>query len=346
MASSAAQKAPKRTYTSLASRLKQIGFESKFVHCTLVPEWWDKDAKKELLSDFEFEVARFLRMPIEDVRNPEVALRIPDSNACLRSPKDTDKDSLRPAIYAATTIANAVVRNLKSSFPRYVPLPISPEEFRSQMGGTCTLELLMTRLWMHGVPVVSIRELPNHKFKALATWAIDRPVIVIGKQDGMEPATLINLAHEVGHVAMGHISEGNAIVEGDDSKEDTDSPQEKEAWAYSTQLTTGVWRMNWTDFQVFNEDKDYVQAVAQRIGNEHRIDPSLVIHLWAISSSNPQSAFGTRKYLLKVLNKFEGAQDQIRNWTKAALNLEDLSESDETLLRACLPTAPHALISM
>src|SRR5690606_14554628 len=112
-------KPPKRNFPGLKSRLKQAGFDGAFVEKVLVPSWWDAQCKKEMLGDFEFEVARFLNVSIQNVRDPAFELPRPATSAKLRAPKGVDTCAMSAAIFAAERIAEAVVRNLAPSVPAF-----------------------------------------------------------------------------------------------------------------------------------------------------------------------------------------------------------------------------------
>lgn len=325
---------PKRTFATLKKRLGEAGFKSAFVRSALLPDWWDKDCQKDSLSDIEFVVARFLQLPIELVRDPSARLQTPPQvSGRLRSPANTNTRSLVPAVHAANMIAAAVVRNLRPDVPAYTPLLSDSLLFREKLG-IPGFKGLLHSLWSHGVPVITVKELPSPKFRALACWAIDRPVIIIGKQDKAEPDTLINLAHEAGHVASGHISPVQAIVEGD--VDDRESPLEKEAWDYGNSLLAGHWYFDkLEDFPLGVTDAVPIKEAAERLSRERGVDPALLVHWWAKGHGQP-AHWGTKKYLLKVWNRSEDAQAYIRACTRSALGSEKVSETDETLLRACL----------
>lgn len=69
-----------RCFGSLMERLEKLGFDEAFVRIALLPDWWSEDCDRNpnLLPDFEFKVARFLQMPLAEVRDPAIPLRIPE----------------------------------------------------------------------------------------------------------------------------------------------------------------------------------------------------------------------------------------------------------------------------
>ena len=88
--------------TSWSGRFFRIG-GSRIASATLTFMW-----------DLTLRVARFLELPVEAIRDPQVDLR-PRVNpdAPLRRVRDLPPERLSPAIFAALKIAEAVVRNLR-----------------------------------------------------------------------------------------------------------------------------------------------------------------------------------------------------------------------------------------
>ena len=72
-----------RCFGSLLERMEKLGFDEAFVRKGILPDWWSEDCDRDLslLPDFEFMVARFLKMPLSEVQNPSIPLRLPDLSA-------------------------------------------------------------------------------------------------------------------------------------------------------------------------------------------------------------------------------------------------------------------------
>ncbi len=326
---------PKRTYTTLKKRLKLVGYDKKFVETFLVPEWWDHDCSKDakLLQSVEFEVARFLSTSIEVVRDPMAPLEIPQPKAFLRAPKNTDKSRLRPAIHFGQAVAKAVVRNLSDRVAPYRPLPLDPFELRAEITQgkyPVSLSRLLDALWAHGIPVISVKDLPTPKFKAMACFAEGRPVILIGTQDEDEPKALTNLAHETGHVAKGHVTEDVYMVDGEETSEGDDDTFEKEAWQYHHTLIFGHARFDPAK-DVAGDTGPQVREAVLAFGKQHLVDAAFLAHRWA------RGRHSVRKFVLVKLGKFSGAQGKIRKQMQEHLDLDEASETDHSRLQACLP---------
>jgi transcriptional regulator with XRE-family HTH domain len=96
-------------------------------------------------------------------------------------------------------------------------VPIDVRELRSaalDASGHLTLASLLGWTWEAGIPVVPI--LGRGAFAA-ASWSLARrPVIVLKDSRAFAAFWLFDLAHELGHIALGHVHEGGIV--------DIDSP--------------------------------------------------------------------------------------------------------------------------
>ncbi len=68
----------------------------------------------------------------------------------------------------------------------------------------------------------------------------DRAAILLGRDARYPAVTAFSLAHEVAHVALGHVAEADAIVDlGDPATRENDDAQENEADRFALTLLTG-----------------------------------------------------------------------------------------------------------
>jgi transcriptional regulator with XRE-family HTH domain len=120
-------------------------------------------------------------------------------------------------------------------------VPRDPRKLRSLVvgdGSEITLELLIRWCWEAGVVVVPMDA--KGGFEASA-WVIgDQPVVVIKEAPDYKAYWLFALAHELGHLGLGHVRDGG-IVDLDYSWKAPDD-QEKEANAYALEFLVPEYR--------------------------------------------------------------------------------------------------------
>lgn len=101
---------------------------------------------------------------------------------------------------------------------------------------------LISICWAFGIPVVHLRVFPlaSKRMHAMVATFGDRAAILIGRDSRYPALTAFTLAHEIAHVALGHVADATAIVDlGDPATRESDDPQEAEADRFALTLLTG-----------------------------------------------------------------------------------------------------------
>jgi hypothetical protein len=103
---------------------------------------------------------------------------------------------------------------------------------------------LISVCWSVGIPIIHLRVFPwpQKRMSAMAVSVGERAAIFIGK-DSMYPAHVaFYVAHELGHIALGHLGAGAILVDMESNKlaSGMDDPEEAEADRYALELLTGT----------------------------------------------------------------------------------------------------------
>jgi Zn-dependent peptidase ImmA (M78 family) len=151
-------------------------------------------------------------------------------------------------IVAARSMATACARLVaKATMRPYTRLPEMADAFRAELLSRSSkswidLPMLLDACWARGIPVLYMPLLPvkGKKMDGMVTFVSGRPVVILTKKAPHPDSLLFVLAHEIGHLAKGHLpeDEGQAIV--DDTVEvkasDDRDQQEGEANRFATHL--------------------------------------------------------------------------------------------------------------
>lgn len=142
-----------------------------------------------------------------------------------------------PVLALARTLSKLAVTTLLQDLPGYAPIPADPRAVREQVlacAEDLTLQALLTWTWGQGIVVIPLSA--GSDFVA-AVWSVeDRPVIVLNDRRTIAAYWLFDLAHELGHLACGHVG-GEGIVEvGAPDSSDLEDEQEHEANDWALQL--------------------------------------------------------------------------------------------------------------
>lgn len=131
------------------------------------------------------------------------------------------------------------------------PVPADPLELRRAVLGSgrpfVSFGDVLTVCWSLGVPVLHLRLFPA-KTKGVTAIAVrlgGRHAILVARESGFEAQYMFHVAHELGHIALGHLQGAGAIVDADpndpENKADEliDDDEERAADAYAQALLTG-----------------------------------------------------------------------------------------------------------
>jgi hypothetical protein len=206
------------------------------------PTWWTAEAEHSVSASTElrFVLARRLGLDAQaliDVGEPRFVWRH------AKFKRLTAADSARDALVSfGTSVARVLVRAVEPG-----PSPtLSPSLVRSQLlhnAPHVSLEDVLSYCWGIGIPVIGLHVFPlTAKRMSAMSIRIGEQYAVLVARETRYPAQMAYLvAHELGHIALGHLAEGDAVVDiGDPLEErDNDDPEEVAADRFALELLTG-----------------------------------------------------------------------------------------------------------
>jgi len=330
--------APKRSFRTLLSRLAEAGFTRRFVELAVLPDWWSPDCDKDpnMLADAEFRVARFLGCSLADVRNPERSFSVPAPEG-VQFRHAAGRQTLLAAMHSGLAVARAVERNLRN-MPAYQAPPADPLAWRAELLASAaseaiTLRRLARELWRRGIPVVHCPRLPKGKFRAMACRLNERPCILLAWGGGQQPSLLWDLAHETGHIALGHVSRSGVSIDDSDDLSPPCEPSppdralEAEANRFAKLLLAGDIEPEVCDSAASAEE---VKRRARYLGKTHRVDTGLLALWWGTRTGQNATATVAIGRLKKTHGDRVLAEPLLEH-----LDTSDISETDQALLQ-CL----------
>jgi len=313
--------------TDLYTRLQDVGFPRAYVRDRILPEWWDDELARDPGNRriAEMVISRTLKISLHSLVDPTATLSLEGARAVrFKHWQDADEVRLLPAVALARRIFELLLSCAKT-------LPVcrlegcDPKELRERILAQTqyvTLGALLRRCWDLGVPVVHLDSLPQgaKRVDGMAFTVGDRPCIALASSRH-SPAWLIwHLAHEMGHVARGHLRTGAALDETIDFK--APDREEKEANTFGKALIYG-------ETAVFKADRhitgDNLAAQARNLGPAHRIWPPCIVTSYGFHMEN---AWATAQKALNSLDIAKGGPEEIRRELAQRIDLDQLSETD------------------
>lgn len=277
----------RRPLQELFARLRALGLSTPYVRDYLLPEWWDDDAALTPvgLEEATWTIARNLGIDAQSLRSSDAPLRVPmRANVQYKLPSGTTQEAV------------ALARTLCGQVAKFVVLgtPPAKEELAGEAGvlrerileagaSWVGFEELLDMSWRLGIAVLHVANFPRGvtKMDGIAIDFDGRRAIVLTSQKTQPAWLLFTLAHELGHIARGHLATGATLVDGEIDEGSTD-PEEQEANEYAIQLLTGDARTR----VVAGDTWLNASALASRslaLGRERAIDPGHLVLNYAHS---------------------------------------------------------------
>jgi Zn-dependent peptidase ImmA (M78 family) len=230
--------------TDIYARLGEVGFPKAYVRDRILPDWWDDD----LASDpgnrrlAELAISRTLKIPLAELVDADAALSLKRAAGVrFKRWKDAGEDKLAPAVAIARRVCELLLSCAKN-LPDLRLEGFTAEQLREQVMAQqqyIHFPALLRYAWDSGVPVVHLEELPkgSKRVDGMALMISGRPCIVLASSK-RSPAWMIwHLAHELGHIAAGHLKDGDTLDVSIDFGSTT--REEKEANSYARELLYG-----------------------------------------------------------------------------------------------------------
>lgn len=274
----------------LYERLNRLGFGTKWLRDHILPDWWEDEmaAIPSTRTQIEILLSRQLGLALASVRDPNQALCFePTLQAAYKHRSNIEQPTLEVAHSLASRLAliaaHTIVRPVLLKDTKGKPWTAATVRAHILKKGKkwVGLEELLEFCWEIGVPVILMNQMPqgHKKLDGIAAWVGERPIIICSCRQPVGAWLLFIVAHELGHLLLGHVPMGEIFVEGNLSSgvEPNSKDDENEGIAnqFATELITGeiTFRYSQKSFHTpFYEAPQLVEA-AMTEGEEWDIHP-------------------------------------------------------------------------
>lgn len=229
---------------TLRRNLRSFGFTDAAISAAW-PSWWSEEAESSMSANTElrFSLARKLGLdPRTLLADDEPRFVWYDETKFKRL--STEDEHERSAISAfGTSVSRAVISGTRPGppIPDFSAIQLRESILKSQP--FVRLVDLLGFCWAMGIPVIHLRVFPlsAKRMCAMAVRVAGRFAILLSKDAQYPAPAAYYVAHEIGHIALGHVSAAGAVVDLQDPLEGikVTDPEEKEADAYALSLLTG-----------------------------------------------------------------------------------------------------------
>jgi len=201
----------------------------------LLPTWWDDKIADSVDGAWELviHVARCLSLDANALSEGRILPKGAVSNISFKRNASIASETITASSLLASSLSNAILSATKTTYskPSFDAMKVY-QAIRTAGNGTVDFDSLLSFCWDSGIPVIPLSNLPVglRKMDGAALQVGDRPVIVIARKNDSKSWLSFILAHELGHIALGHLQQNSSIIDVSLQKETTfasDTPSDK-----------------------------------------------------------------------------------------------------------------------
>lgn len=288
------------TARQLRRELRNAGIVNSAIDAVW-PQWWSDDAEGSLAATAEltYTVARRLGLTPSLLLDgsPQFMWRDEAKFKNLTTESDHDRAvvasfgiALGRTLLEGVLSPNVDVRQYTASALRDLLLA------QSQVIG---LPELLTLAWSVGVPTIQLGIFPlgKKRMHAMTVQSEGRWAILLARASNYLAPTAYLLAHEIGHIALGHLGDGEALVEMQDPlSEPRDDAEEQEADRFALTLLTGEPTPIVTSDEVHYTATQLADA-AMASGPPRGIDPGILALCLGHATNHWKQSYGALKII-------------------------------------------------
>lgn len=328
--------------TATFRALSKAGFSRAYIE-RLLPEWWDNELLKTSAGAVQFALILQQRLGLELRFDESGSLSVSRMSAegRFKHRSDTSEDELGVSASLGWALAKLATFGIEKE---YIPLSSNPLDVRNILlkhtsKKIVNLDSLLNLCWFHGIPVIYLNNVPRSKKKmtGMSVLSNGRPAIILGHKDDQCARQLFVLAHELGHIACGHLHNDSILL-------DEDLPEIKETLAeYSFQdaeeneadnFALSLLRGSVDDLLINIKRQKSAAALAvaaSEIGLQLHVDPGHIL----MSYAREHQDWAKANLALNFHPDSRGALQKIKNSFEKNFKSETLSQENmEYLLEA------------
>lgn len=175
------------------------------------------------------------------------------------------------------------------------------------------IESLCLLCWALGIPIIHLRvfPLPAKRMAAMAVRVGTRYAILIARDASYPAPTAFHIAHEMAHIALGHLDDTAAVVDIEILGTRGDDTEELDADRYALNVLTGssdpIIEMN----ELASSGKQLSRAVGEAIQQGAKIEPGTLCLCygyqtgdWKVAQAALQYVYSQKYDVWKALNTF------------------------------------------
>jgi hypothetical protein len=328
----------------LRTRLRSLGLTNAALQAAW-PRWWSDEANESPSARVElaFSVARRLgldpRSLLDDSNEPQFVWQEEARFKHLSGESDLERAGI-------SSFGRAVAATLLEATPRST-VSIAGADARSVRAelmrtGVPYIELgdLLALGWGAGIPIVDLRIFPwqRKRMAAMTARVRDRWAVLVGRESVYPAPVAFYIAHEFGHIALGHVPPDELMVDFDDAAEPADADTEEQAAdAWALELLTGDSRPRVLSETGSRPPARELARVASAAAVELAIEPGILAQCYGFSTGQWGTANGALKH---IYGRGSQVWATINEVARRELQLDELSPDARHFVGSVLEWSP------
>ncbi len=292
-----------RRASELRQQLHDLGLDDSAI-AAVWPTWWteEADTSASARADLAFTIARGFGLDPGSLMREASPRFLWQAEA--RFKHQANENDLELA--GITSFGRSVAAVLVSATPEGpTPPTTSAAGLRDRIlsAGRPYVDLgdLLALCWTIGVPVAYLRVFPwkRKRMAAMAVSVTTRRAILLAKDASYPPTIAFYVAHELGHLLLGHLTVDRMIIDLSDPDVGItpgDDAEEQQADAFALELLTGDPRPQ-IEVEGASPSATRLAHAAIASASERQIEPGVITQLFGYSTGNWQVATGALKAL-------------------------------------------------
>lgn len=336
----------KRPFADVYERLRELGLTRPFVRDAVLPSWWDDEAAATPAGRLEglLILARHLGLELAALRDGTKTLQpAVNGNVRFKKREGAGEDEL----WLAERLAHQVGQHAALGIRRGKPLPRTAKAVRDailddERANWVSLGSLLSFCWAYGVGVIHVSRFPAgaKKMEGMAMRAGEIPIIVVTSERKATGWILFDVAHELGHLCLGHVGVNASVVDEVVDQESVDR-EEMEANSFAIELLTGSAKTRVSAPDRWPNAEELARQ-ATVLGKQKQTDPTHIVLNYAHSMSGSGGQFwGVANAALKVLEPRADAPGLVREFLATCLDWSALPGDASEFVARLTNAAPN-----
>ena len=314
---------------SLLEKLSAVGLSESYVRRVGLPSWWNDELNDipSAVLEGSAHIARRLHLDVSSLLKDDSEAKFkPLLPTKFKYHCQQASDVPYVSYQVASRVAELVALSLKPQ--PFSPIPTAVGQVRQDVltqGSKVDLKSLLSYCWLHGIAVVYFNDYPQgaRKVTGMIQWQGDRPVILLSHKTTHPAWLAFHLAHELGHLALGHVETGILI---DDEINASDDAEETAANRFAVALLVNQYDDCFRGLSIYNN-----QQLRAKIEEKLEADPTVDACVlafnygWHAKNADPQK-FGLAQKAVQALGCEESGDAMIQRFLADRLDWENLND--------------------